>query len=130
MEAISFSSINLHKFQSLESLLFIAVGNKISHEQINWIKSRLTGRRIGLIFSNDVLGQISDVKIALALSNLGARISIIDERIMVKFKEKTFFLNQSNFSYSAFCKATNFRSHIRTFKSKSHVSFLEQLVSN
>ncbi|TKC08032.1 hypothetical protein FA048_12780 [Pedobacter polaris] len=130
MEAISFLSISQHKFKNLEQLTCIAVGTKVSMAQLNWIKLKFPDKNFGFIFSKDILGQIEDVKVALALSDLAAEISIFDEAVNVKFKEQIFSFSQAKFSYSAFCKAVGFRANIRTYKSKTHCCFLEQLISN
>ncbi|RZJ23690.1 MAG: hypothetical protein EON51_02080 [Acinetobacter sp.] len=130
MEAISYVTINHHKITNLEKLTFIAIGTNVSMAEINWIKPKFRNRDFGFIFSKDILGQILDVKIALALYDLSVEISIIDETVNVMFKDKVFSFSQAKFSYLAFCKAVGFRARIRTYKSKTHCCFLEQLISN
>src|SRR5258708_5494632 len=60
MEAIAFITINRQHYPKLEQLTFIAIGNKLQPEQVNWIVQNFRKRRFTLVFGKDLIGHITD----------------------------------------------------------------------
>jgi hypothetical protein len=76
MEAMAFITFNRHRFPRLEQLAFIAIGNKLHAEQGDWIRQSFPGRKVILVFGKDLVGHITDIKLAAAIKNIPIRIFI------------------------------------------------------
>ncbi|NHA02549.1 hypothetical protein G7092_02010 [Mucilaginibacter sp. HC2] len=117
IEAISFLSCHAHSFPDLTLLQFIAVGchwNNFSHSQ----------GKITLLFGQDILGRLSDIKVSTALRNKQAAIRYRDDGRFV-IEGHTF--SEEQLTLNAFEKTKGIRSGIRTQKPRHFNTFFEQL---
>jgi hypothetical protein len=117
MEAIAYFSLNFHAFRQTEQCLFIA-GNP---------DLELAGRSCSLVFGNDLLGRVRDLKTAAAIRRLPLAISLTGETVRIRFRQKNYTVQQHLFSLNAFEQLSGFRFGVRLSKSKTADSWLEQL---
>jgi len=119
MEAISYFTLNFHKFQHMEQCLFMA-GNAAPN---------VARKSCSLIFNNDLFGKVRDLKTAAAIRRQRIAISLTGEMVHIRFKQKQYQIHQRNFSLSAFEKLSGFRFGVRVCKPKSSDCWLDQLKS-
>jgi len=119
MEAIAW--LNCHTV-NLDSLMIIATGSKISLPAFP--KSKCT-----LVFGNDLLGCICDLKAAARLAGQPVEIRVSDNVIHISSRCRRFCLAADTFSLSAFERLSGYRFHVRTSKPRQHSSWLNQLLN-
>lgn len=117
MEAIAW--LNCHTV-NLEHLQVIATGAKISLPPLP--KSKKV-----LVFGNDLLGRICDLKAAAILDRHPVEISMDGEELQISFRTKRYSLNAETFSLNAFERLSGYRFHSKTSKPRQHSSWLNQL---
>jgi len=131
MEAIAYFGFNFSSFNRAGNPLFLATGARPQSAQINWITQNLSGKAFTLIFGNDLLGRICDLKVAAGIAKIPAAITFNpDDNIKVTFRNAEYVIPADTFSLNAFEKASGYRFGIRTSKPKEYDSFLDQLKSN
>lgn len=54
MEGSAWLNCNFIHFQSLDKLLVISTGSRVTTEKLDWIRRALPGRKYGLLFGNDL----------------------------------------------------------------------------
>ncbi|MDP9079956.1 MAG: hypothetical protein M3O71_21225 [Bacteroidota bacterium] len=124
MDAIAWLHFNQHKFKTLDSIFFIATG-AIPTNIFAAPLQKHTSKKIHLLYSNDPLGAICDIKTASFIRNTPVKILAEKEKFIVTFRAKTFVLEQ--LSLHVLEKAARFHFNIRTHKPKKHNTFYEQL---
>lgn len=129
VEAIAWLNCNFSAFHSLDHLLFVATGNRITDQKLAWIRRRLPGRKYGLLFGNDLLGRICDLKAAAAICGYPVHILNTGATITVDFRYRHFELTHAAFSLNAFERISGFRFAVKTLKCKQHESWLNQLTT-
>src|SRR5215217_5659410 len=103
LDAVSWLNKKYHSFLATQNLLFVALGAGISHAQLRWIRENFSGKKCLLIFGNDVLGRIADLKVAAALRGWPLSIYLAaDGQLLVNFRSENFFFSQETFSLAAF----------------------------
>ncbi len=117
MEALAFLSVHHHAYPDFKQLRFIAIGNYLTGFS-------LTGRKISMLFGNDILGRLTDIKVSLLLRNKDAS--------LFYHGDESFEINGHQFeaerlSLNTFETACGVRSGIRTIKARGFNTFLEQL---
>jgi hypothetical protein len=128
LDAISWLNKKHHTFLHTQNLLFISMGSTIREAQIDWINEHLSGRAFELIYSNDLLGRMADLKTAAGIRRWPLAIYINDHlQVVVTFRAQNFFFGQENFSLSAFERASGVRFGIPARKPKQYNSFFEEL---
>jgi len=127
MEAIAFLSVNRRKYRYPAQLAFIAVGNRLHPDQITYIRQRFPKRRFTLAFGNDLIGRITDVKIAAGILDKPLRIYHVSHRTLVQNIDRMIIFDDEKLSLSAFMKAFGFRPPVRTRKSLKALTYLDQL---
>jgi hypothetical protein len=128
MEAISYMTLHHRRYQKLESLLFISTGTL---PNTAWLKKELKGKQYRLVFGKDLLGRVSDLKIATGIRGKKIQIKLTAQSIIeVTYRNKPYTFPENQFSLNAFEKASGFRSKIRTYKPIGEDSFLAQLITN
>ena len=130
MDAVAWLKKNYYSFPYLQNLLFLSVGAGLKQTHIAWIYMRLKSKRFRLLFGRDILGRITDLKLAAGIR--GAALEIYNdgnERIAVHFRSKTFLFSQESFSLNAFEKASGFRFNLSCQKPRAHNSFFEELLA-
>jgi hypothetical protein len=120
MEAIAYFSLNLHGFPHPALCLFIA-----GDLEFNFI-----GKSCALVFSNDLLGRVRDLKTAAVIRRQPLAITVKEETVLIRFRQSTYEISQEQFSLSAFEKLTGYRFGMRVNKAKNAPCWLDQLKSN
>lgn len=119
MEGIAW--LNCHSV-NLDQLLLIATGSTIS------LPSLPKSKKV-LVFGNDPLGHICDLKAAAILSGHPVQIAIEDNVVHITFRHRRFCLPTNTFSLSAFERLSGYRFNVKTSKPRQHSSWLNQLIN-
>jgi hypothetical protein len=127
MEAIAYLTINRYKFSNLRDVTFMALGNLPSTGQLKWIRDTFRKRKFILVFGNDLLGRMADIRVAAGLRNKPVAFHYTAFRIGVKCRRVLYEFDIDQLSLNAFEKATAIRTGCRTDKPKKFTSFLDQL---
>jgi hypothetical protein len=127
MEAMAFVTFNRHRFPRLEQLAFIAIGNKLHAEQGDWIRQNFPGRKVVLVFGKDLVGHITDIKLAAVMKNMPVRILYQDNEIHIYCNNSLQVFDQERVSLHAFQEAFAIRPRFRTGKPVNSLTFLDQL---
>nr|WP_294791042.1 hypothetical protein [uncultured Mucilaginibacter sp.] len=128
LDAVSWLNKKYDAFTSTQNLLFVALGTGISEVQLDWIRGNFSAKKCQLIFSNDLLGRLADLKVAAALR--GWPLSVYadaEEKLIVNFRTANFCFRQDALSLSAFERAAGVRFGVSAPKPRSHHSFFEEL---
>ncbi|MEO6849044.1 MAG: hypothetical protein ABI166_00375 [Mucilaginibacter sp.] len=127
MEAIAFITLNRHRYHRLEQLAFIAIGNRLHSEQANWIRENFPGRKFTLVFGKDLIGHITDIKLAAGIKNIPIRVFFSDNEVLIYRDKVLRVFNQDQTSLHAFQEAFGIRPRFRTAKPVQSLTFLDQL---
>lgn len=123
MEAIAWLNCNLSAFQNIGQLMLAATGSKLCPAQFK----TLPKSKYQLVFGNDLLGRICDLKAAAFLAGYPIDIWLAGDFIEIIFRNQPFCLPCETFSLSAFEHLSGHRFHIKTAKPRQHSSWLSQL---
>jgi hypothetical protein len=127
MEAIAFLTLNQTAYQNFNDLLFIATGARIGNGQLSWIRLNLKGREFTMAFGNDLIGRITDIKVATAIRNKAARLTFQEGNVITWLKEKKMVFEEDKLSLHAFEATLGIRTMIRTCKPLNQLTFLDEL---
>jgi hypothetical protein len=129
MEAIAWLHINYPACTRTNNLMLLSTGNKPGPEHFRCLTGKAKSRRISLLFGNDLLGKVCDLKTAAALHRQPAAVSVGDEQVTVSFRNKNYTFSYDAFSLNAFEKASNYYFKLRTLKPKGFNTWLDLLKS-
>ena len=129
MEAVAWLHIHYRAYNSTDSLLFLSTGTRPCGEQLYCLKKGIKGKRIALLYGNDLLGRVCDLKTAAALRNQPAAVSLDKDNVVVTFRSKLYSCTREGFSLNAFEKQSAYRFHARTLKPKTANTWLDLLRS-
>lgn len=127
MELIAFMKINSRRFSDPEHLFFIAAGNNWHPAKSKWIRSSFKKRKFILVFGNDLIGRLTDIKVATSLRAKSVRLTWSHHCVSFSTERSTFELEHEAVSLAAFERHSGIRTHIRTVKPFPHNTFLDQL---
>jgi len=127
MEAIAFLALNAHKYQGLQGLTFIALGNLPQMAQLIWIRQHYPKRKYTLIFGNDLLGRLADIRVAAGLHGHPVSFDYTASRLGITCRRVLYHFIPEQVSLNAFEKAMGLRLQCRTIKPRKFISFLDQL---
>jgi hypothetical protein len=127
MEAMAFITLNRHRYPRLEQLAFVAIGNRLYARQGEWIRQSFPGRKVTLVFGKDLVGQITDIKLAATIKNIPIRIICMDAEIHIYRDNYLQVFKQQQVSLHAFQEAFAIRPRFRTGKPVLSLTFLDQL---
>ena len=127
IEAIAYLTLNQTTYQNFNDLLFIATGARISQGQLNWIRLNLKGREFTLAFGNELIGRITDIKVATAIRNKAVRLTFQEGNVIAWLKEKKSVFKEDKLSLHTFEVAFGIRTMIRTCKPLNQLTFLDEL---
>jgi hypothetical protein len=127
MEAMAYITLNRHRYPRLEQLAFVAIGNRLHVEQGEWIRQSFPGCKVTLVFGKDLVGQITDIKLAAAIKNIPIHIFYKDPEIHIYRDNCLQVFNQEQVSLHAFQDAFGIRPRFRTGKPVLSLTFLDQL---
>lgn len=127
MEAIAWLNCNLPMFRTTDHLLFIATGSKLEESRFARLRMYLTVRKYFLIFGNDPLGCICDLKAAALLAGYPIEITVAGNDLGINFRNRHFTTACENFSLHSFERLSGYRFKVKTCKPGNHISWLAQL---
>ncbi|GAC1310466.1 MAG: hypothetical protein NVSMB24_27790 [Mucilaginibacter sp.] len=127
IEAMAFITLNRHRYPRLEQLAFVAIGNRLHVEQANWIRENFPGRKFTLVFGKDLIGHITDIKLAAGIKNIPIRVFFLDNEVLIYRNKVLRVFNQDQISLHAFQEAFGIRPRFRTAKPVQSLTFLDQL---
>ena len=127
MEAISYITMNRHRYRRLEQVAFIAIGNRFYKEQADWISQHFTGRKFTLVFGKDLLAQITDIKLTAGIKHIDIRVFHSENEVVIYRDELLHIFNHDQLSLHLFQEAFNIRPRFRTAKPIYALTFLDQL---
>jgi hypothetical protein len=130
MEAIAFLSLKYASFNSLEGLLFAAVGAKPSPEQIGELTRNFGDKLFTLVFGKDILARICELKVATGLYHIPVAIFIAGDQIIVNYRFANYAFPAHAFSLNAFERKTGCRFRIATQKPSAFNDYFDQLKSD
>ncbi|MEZ2334755.1 hypothetical protein AB6735_03935 [Mucilaginibacter sp. RCC_168] len=127
MEAIALLTLNQANFPNYKELLFIATGARVGDGQLKWIKKNLKGRQFTLAFGNELIGRVTDIKVAAAIRDKSVKLSFQEGHVIAWLKEKKIVFEEDKLSLHAFETAFGVRTMIRTCKPLNQLTFLDEL---
>lgn len=128
LEAVSWLNKKYHAFPQTENLLFVALGAGTSEAQLSWIRAHLGGKAVRLVFGNDLLGRMADLKLAAAIRGRPLSVYIDEaEQVLVNFRSRVFSFSQEDFSLAAFEREAGARFGLAADKPKVYHSFFDEL---
>jgi hypothetical protein len=127
MEAIAFLTLNRTSYRNFNNLLFIAMGARISQGQLKWIRLNLIHRDFTLAFGNELIGRVTDIKVASAIRNKSTRLTFREGNVIARLKKKEAVFEEDKVSLYAFETSLGIRTMIRTCKPLNQLTFLDQL---
>jgi hypothetical protein len=127
MEAMAFITLNRHRYPRLDQLAFVAIGNRLHVKQGDWIRQSFPGRKVTLVFGKDLVGQITDIKLAAAIKNIPIRIIHKNAEIHIYRNDCLKVFTQGQISLHTFQDAFAVRPRFRTGKPVQSLTFLDQL---
>ena len=128
MDAVAFLHFFGHGLADWENILFIATGVKPTTIQLRWIRDKMGGKHLTLIFPADLPGAVTDLKVAAAFRRMPAAAFLAEkERLKIYFRAKVYEFDQQTFTLSGFERASAYRFKVVTCKPKYGASFLDQL---
>ncbi|CAM3797294.1 hypothetical protein MUGA111182_10330 [Mucilaginibacter galii] len=127
MEAIAFLTLHAGHYPRRDTLSFIATGNLPGMAQLQWIRQNFKKRKFTLVFGNDLLGALTDIKVAAGLKGQDTRLLLTGDDVRIQMKTQMRILSVPQVSLYAFEKAFGLRMGIRTRKPPVASTFLDQL---
>jgi len=125
MEAVSWLKNKQASFSSWEGLLFLSAGAAVQSVHGQWLHQHLHNQEFRLVFGRDLLGRISDLKLAAAIRGWPVEIYHDCENILVSFRSRAFSFNQDAFSLHAFEKAAKCRFNVPADKPKGFNNYFD-----
>lgn len=127
MEAMAFITLNRHRFPRLEQLVFIAIGNRLHREQVDWIRGNYPGRKFTLIFDNDLVGYVTAIKLSGGIRNINVQVLNLGTRVRLATNNKQVTMDACKLSLYTFEEAFGLRPRFRSPKPRQALTFLDQL---
>ncbi|SDE62402.1 hypothetical protein SAMN05216464_1085 [Mucilaginibacter pineti] len=128
LDAVSWLNKKLPAFPQTENILFVSLGAGVSDVQSLWLREHFAGKSFRLLFGNDLLGRMADLKLAAAIRGWPLSVFLAEkEQVVVNFRSRQFSFGQEHFSLFAFEKAAGVRFGMATDKPKSFNTFFDEL---
>lgn len=128
MEAIAFLTLNAHHYTNLGDLSVIAMGNLPHRGQLARIGQGWQKRKITMVFGKDMLGRLTDIRVAVGIRNKDVRFTLSNGMIDIEYNRVQYRFAPDKLSLHKFEKAAALRSGIRTAKPKQSDTYLNQLI--
>lgn len=128
MEAIAYLTLNAHHYSNLGHLSVIAMGNLPHRGQLARMGQGWQKRKITMVFGKDMLGRLTDIRVATGIRNKEVRFTLRNEMIDIEYNFVHYRFAPDKLSLSKFEKAAALRSGIRTAKPKQFDTYLNQLI--
>jgi len=128
LDAVSWLNKKAASLSGMDNLFFLSLGAAVRQSHLRWINKNLIGKSCTLVFGNDLLGRIADVKVAAAIRRQPLQVYLNGNgQVMVRFRARTFCFSQYSFSLNGFEKASGYRFGTCTDKPKYHLTFFDEL---
>lgn len=127
IDAIAFLSFNRKKLVDLDHLFFVATGLRPCRAQVDWVATNFPNRNIGLLFSNDLPGRITDLRVAAGINGLSLAVTVADGLVNIRFRYRDYPFTTETFSLNQFEKQSGQRFRCRTFKPRQADSWANEL---
>ena len=128
LDAVSWLNKKLNIFPQLENMLFLSLGAGINDGKLLFLREHLAGKQYRLLFGNDLLGRMADLKLAAAIRGWPLLLYLAEkQQLIVEFRGRQFTFSQEHFSLFAFEKAARIRFGVATDKPKSLNTFFDEL---
>ncbi|MET3606432.1 MULTISPECIES: hypothetical protein [Mucilaginibacter] len=116
MEAVAMLSLNFQRFSGLDNPGVVALGSRPCAAQINWINQVFPGRRVILVFGNDLVGRATDIKVASWLQQHHITITYRNEALNISRRGIDYSFEADQISLAAYKRALGIRNNISTCK--------------
>jgi hypothetical protein len=110
-----------------DDILLIATGSSLSFDKRRYLQQTAAGKTALLVFSNDLLGAIWDIKIAAALKRQAVSVSLDSGKVQIIFRHRLYSVPEANLSLNAFSKICGYRFTTATSKPHAHITWLDFL---
>jgi hypothetical protein len=127
MEAMAYIMLKRHHYPRLEQLAIVAIGNRFHTAQSTWMRDNLQSRKFTLVFGNDLVGRITDIKLAAGIKNIPIRVFHSGCEIQIQCGNLLRVFDQEQISLHFFQEAFGIRPRFRTGKPVQSLAFLDQL---
>jgi hypothetical protein len=127
MEAVAFLTMNRQRYPNYEQLAFIAIGSRFSPRQADWIRSNYRKRKFTLVFGKELIGNMTDIKMAAGLKGIQLRLHHTGDKTIVQHIAGIKIFEDEQLSLHAWELAFGMRTGIRTRKPLKDINFLEEL---
>jgi hypothetical protein len=127
MEAIAWFHFNGYAFSRPDNLLFLATGVQPNTEQFKSIHRMVPAMDYLLVFGNDLLSRIAELKVAAHLRKLPIAITLNGDILTINCRFKTYVIAANDFSLNCFEKHAGYRFKVKTSKPRDHDTYLQQL---
>jgi len=127
MEALSFLAFRYTAYPDTSGLLFISIGPGLNDSHLQPVCSSLPEKKCTLLFGNDFVGKVTDLKIAAGIRKVPVAVYEQDGICTVNFRNRNYSFHTDAFSLNAFEKQAGYRFNIRTLKPKGFNTFFDQL---
>ncbi|MBS1532758.1 MAG: hypothetical protein JSU01_20820 [Bacteroidetes bacterium] len=129
MEAIAWLHCHHTMIACSDQLCFVATGVSLLASKLKQLSATFAGKRCSLLFSDDILGRVFDLKIAAAIRSQPVEVTLDGDRVKVEFRAAQYLLSADQFSLNAFEKLAAFRFHVQTLKPKGALTWLDRLTA-
>jgi hypothetical protein len=127
MEAVSWLKNKQTAFSNWDGLLMLSIGAAARPVHLRWLTQNLRNKEFRLVFGRDLLGRLTDLKLAAAIRGCPLEIHIENEQVVICFRSRHFSFSQEVFSLSAFEHAAKYRFGISADKPKDFDSYFDLL---
>lgn len=128
LDAVAWLNKKLPAFPQTENLLFASLGAGIHDAALSWTREHLAGKQYRLLFGNDLLGRMADLKLAATIRGWPLSVYRAEkEQVVVEFRSQHYVFSQESFSLFAFEKVAGVRFGMATDKPKKYNTFFDEL---
>lgn len=127
LEIMAFLTLNKRRYTNFQHLALVAIGNRLYPGQLDWLRINFKGRRFTLLFGEDLIGRITDVKVAAGLKHIPLRILHINGKVLLCRDNQVEVFEEEEVTLNQFKTVFAIRGRIATRKSLLASTFLEQL---
>ncbi|WPU99114.1 hypothetical protein SNE26_24175 [Mucilaginibacter sp. cycad4] len=127
MDCIAFLALSTLKYRQLEKLCFLALGNRPSTAQLNWIRENYGKRKFTLLFEADLMGRATDIFVAVGLKAKRVKLEWTGQQVKVIYNGHSVLFDGEQLTLNAFEQAFSTRTAVRTRKPLQQANYFNQL---